>query len=106
MRRLLVLAASLTGAALILATADSTSAWARWGCAAGSYNGAKARNASAPSEAVARKLALEDCARNGGKNCKIIGCDPNVDSIQTARELWPFEATWRCGSEFGIKCPK
>jgi len=107
MRRLLVIAAaSLTAAVLMLAAADNSSAWAAWGCAATAPNGAKARNAAVASETVARDLALEDCRRNGGKGCKIIGCNAKVDTIEEARRLWPFTATWRCGTQFGIKCPK
>ena len=96
----------VVAAVMLLAAADSTSAAAAWGCGAKSTNGLTSHNSNEPSEAAARRDALKDCAKVGGRGCRIISCEPDVDTIERARALWPIAGKPRlqCGPAFGTKC--
>ncbi len=96
----------LFGLILFLAVANSTAARARWGCGASSSNGAASHNSGQATEAIARTYALQDCEKSGGKNCRIIGCSPEVDTVEEARARWPLPRppAIQCGEAFGTQC--
>jgi hypothetical protein len=81
--------ALFVGTALILAAANSTPAWAGWGCAARATDGAVGRVWAADTEASARTDALKYCEDGGHAGCHIIGCNENVDTQARAHALWP-----------------
>jgi hypothetical protein len=78
----------LIATALTLAAANSTSAWAGWGCAYNSSAGV-GRNWNADSEKEARDDAMHNCTVRNFAQCRIIGCRANVNSKEDADKYWP-----------------
>jgi len=94
-------------AALILAAAASTPAWAGWGCAAEARDGTIGRVWSADTESAARRDAIKYCANGGHSGCQIIGCNVNVDSQADAHVRWPGGEVTKCFNETaGNPCRK
>ena len=75
-------------AALVLAAADSTFAWAGWGCGFDSDGGRGAVWAGATEE-KARANALHNCETGHLTQCRIISCSAGVDSMADAEKFWP-----------------
>ena len=100
--------------ALVLAAASGTStAWAKWGCAARGPGNTWANNFSEDSEAEARSNAVDVCERayaeqHPGKHivCRVIGCNAKIDTQEQSLAKWPGPnpITLRCGEKFGNKC--
>jgi len=80
----------------------ATSAWAAWGCGA-QGNGGQGRSWNGATKDQVAAIALRLCKQAGGQECRIVSCDPNVDTEAQANALWPPAAsnTVRCS---GGKC--
>ena len=78
----------------LAAAADPSSAWAAWGCAARNPSGAWGNSHGYSTRAEARATAMGLC---GSAGCQIIGCSPNVDSLEEANAIWaPSSPMTRC----------
>lgn len=78
----------LVAALLALMAASSTSAWAGWGCGYNS-NAGVGRVWAAEDEDTAREGAMNNCKNAKLKNCRIISCSADVDSMADADKIWP-----------------
>lgn len=96
----------VVAAAVVLAAANGTSAWANWGCAYDSSAGV-GRMWNVPSEEEARDVTIEACNSHKFARCHIIGCSDNVNSKEDADEHWPRTPGIKyelCGREGQPKC--
>ena len=92
-------------AALLVAAASNTSAWAGWGCAAYSREGILRRWDFA-SESEARKSAMDTCKLRFHE-CRLIGCSNNVNNKEDADRIWartPGVKYEPCGGDKQRKC--
>jgi len=81
--------ALMLAAVLIFAAANSTSAWAGWGCAYNS-NGGVGRVWVVDTEEHPRAGALQNCTNSELKDCRIISCRANVNSCYSAWKIAPL----------------
>lgn len=91
----------VVAAAMVLAAANSTSAWAGWGCGFNSKQGI-GRVWGADDEQQARTNAFHNCADGHLTDCRIISCSANVDDQADADKIWPRTKgikykPWGCG---------
>ena len=103
MHRYLVATASL----LILAVADTTAAWAGWGCGFRWPGLQSDRNGSVwaiPSEKEARKTAMRLC-KETQTGCFVVSCREGIDTKEQAYAVWPFGAAAPKNC-FGSGCEK
>jgi hypothetical protein len=98
--------AIIVAGALALGTANSSSVWAKWGCFAKSPNGEWSTMWNSPDQKEASAAALRACRRLGGKNCRIVDCDSNVETEAQADAKWPPPGSMsgRCGHDGEEKC--
>jgi len=102
--------ALMLAAVLIFAAANSTSAWAGWGCAYNS-NGGVGRVWVVDTEEHARAGALQNCTNSELKDCRIISCRANVNSQADADAIWPrtkgatYHYNGDCGGTGQPPCP-
>ncbi len=78
----------LVAAILALAAVPGTSAWAGWGCGYNSSAGV-GRVWAAEDEEAAREGAMNNCKNAKLKQCRIISCSADVDSMADADKIWP-----------------
>jgi hypothetical protein len=78
---------------LLALTATSEPTWAFWGCGyrySGLANGRHGSVAGFESQKAAQKGAIRLCEGSGHRGCHVVGCAPNVDTLQQARAIWPL----------------
>src|SRR5689334_20488843 len=100
-RRMIVAA----GALILAATLCGSPAWADWGCAAISLNGkSKQRNYGFATRNEARTDALVNCRTLGNGECRLLNCEPHVDTKERALELWPVTPGNKLRCSEGASC--
>lgn len=90
------------GVAGAVTAATLTGAWAGWGCGVKGTVGNTNRgynDFAESTQAQAQADLIQYCKQNGITNCKIIGCNANVDTAPQAQALWP-----KCGAANQPKC--
>ena len=91
---------------IISATVGAAPAWASWGCGARSPGGGIYHNWNYATQDAAIKAAVGLCEKTEHVTCSVIGCDPNVNSRERSRALWPLSGppTVFCGEPGQPKC--
>lgn len=98
---------------VLAAATGSSTAWAKWGCAARGAGNTWANNFSYDNETEARSNAVDVCERvytqkhpGGHVVCHIIGCNAHIDTQEQSLAKYPAPSAidLRCGPKFGNKC--
>jgi hypothetical protein len=95
----------LIAASLLLVATYISPASARWGCGSQAYPGGHYRTFGFDTKEHAGAVVLELC-RKGHNDCRIVGCNSNIDNEAQANELWPLTAgnPVHCGAGSNVKC--
>jgi hypothetical protein len=74
--------------------AAASSAHAAWGCGAQNSGGAWGDSFNESSKSAAEKSALSGCEQSrqpGEPKCRIVGCNPNINTGDQADALWELK---------------
>jgi hypothetical protein len=76
----------VAGVLMVAAAADSSAAWAAWGCAARNPADWWGNTFGYDTKEQASSAALSLCKQG---DCRIVGCNPNIDTSAQADSTWP-----------------